>query len=226
MLEPKDFFDLHKSKHRSIFQGIDRVWDGIRLIPEYIKANLKPSIEGDISPIAHVEENVAIGAGTVVEPGAIVKGNTIVGENCQIRAGAYIRGNVIVGARCTVGHTTELKNCLLFDDVELPHFVYVGDSILGWRCHLGAGVKVSNLKVDRTSVKVKIDDRIYDTGLVKFGAIIGDRVEIGCNCVLNPGTFIGQGTLAYANSSLRGYYLGNSIIKLRQSYEIVERRKT
>jgi len=224
MLQFNHFFDLDECEYRDIFQDGDLVWDGLKRIPDYVKTNLKPSIQGSLSPLAVVEENVAIGAGTVVEAGAVIKANTIVGKNCQIRSGAYIRGNVLIGDRCTIGHTTELKNCLIFNDVELPHFVYVGDSILGGKCHLGAGVKVSNLKVDRSSVKVKIAEQIYDTGLVKFGAIVGREVEIGCNCVLNPGTLIGKRTLVYANSSLRGYYPSNSIVKLRQSYEIVERR--
>lgn len=224
MLHPKNFFDLSKSKHSEIFEGIEFVWDALKRIPEYVRANLKPSLNGTISPLAYIDDNVYIGSGTVVEPGVMIKGPTIIGANCEVRAGAYIRGNVLVGDGVVVGHTTELKTCLLFDEVEVPHFSYVGDSILGWKAHLGAGVKISNLKVTRTPVVLKINDQRYETGLIKFGAILGDEVEIGCNCVLNPGTLVGKRTLAYTNLSMQGYYPPNSIVKLHQSYEIVQRR--
>lgn len=224
MLHPTNFFDLSKSKHSEIFRGVELVWDALSLIPEYIKANLKTSINGTISPLAYLDDNVYIGSGTVVEPGVVIKGPTIIGANCEVRAGAYIRGNVLVGDRVVVGHTTELKTCILFDQAEVPHFSYVGDSILGWKAHLGAGVKISNLKVTRTPVAVKVNNQRYETGLLKFGAILGDEVEVGCNSVLNPGTLVGKQTLVYANLSLLGYYPPNSIIKLHQSYEILERR--
>ncbi len=113
---------------------------------------------------------------------------------------------------------------MLFDEAEVPHFSYVGDSILGWKAHLGAGVKISNLKVTRTPVAVKVNDQRYETGLLKFGAILGDEVEIGCNCVLNPGTVVGKRTLAYSNLSMLGYYPPELIVKLHQSYEIIQRR--
>lgn len=224
MLEPTTFFDLSKSKHSSIFENIEFVWDALKKLPEYVDANLKSNILGIISSKAYVDENVYIGSGTVVEPGVVILGPTIIGENCQVRAGAYIRGNVLVGNQVVVGHTTELKTCLLFDEAEIPHFSYVGDSILGWKTHLGAGVIISNLKVNRTPVILKVGDKRYESGLVKFGAVLGDEVEIGCNCVLNPGTLIGKRSLAYANLSMLGYYPPDSIVKLHQSYEVVERK--
>jgi len=224
MLRPEDFFDLSKCKYSDIFSGIDLVWDALKRIPEYVRANLKPGIHGIVSPLAFVDENVYIGPGTIVEPGAMIKGPSIIGANCEVRAGAYIRGDVLVGDRVVVGHTTELKVCLLFDQANVPHFSYVGDSIFGWKAHLGAGVKISNLKVTRTPVVVTINGQRYETGLLKFGAILGDEVEIGCNSVLNPGTLVGKRTLAYANLSMFGYYPPDSIVKLRQAYEVVERR--
>ena len=224
MLRPEDFFDLSKCKYSDIFDGIEFVWDALKRIPEYVEANLKPGIHGIVSPLAYVDENVYIGPGTVVEPGAMIKGPTIIGANCEVRAGAYVRGNVLVGDRVVVGHTTELKTCLLFDEANVPHFSYVGDSIFGWRAHLGAGVKISNLKITRTPVVVTINGRRYETGLLKFGAILGDEVEIGCNSVLNPGTLVGKRTLVYTNLSMFGYYPPDSIVKLRQTHEIVERR--
>lgn len=223
MLAPANFFDFSKSKYSEIFENIDLVWNTLKKLPDYSQAEVRSRNKGAISPLAYVEENVCIGSGTVVEPGAVIKGPTIIGENCEVRAGAYIRGNVLVGDRVVVGHATELKNCLVFDEAEIPHFSYVGDSILGWRTHLGAGTKISNLKVNREPVTLKIEDKRYDTGLVKLGAILADEVEIGCNCVLNPGTLVGKRTFAYANLSLRGYYPPNSIIKLRQSHEVVDR---
>ena len=224
MLKPTRFFDLSKIQYSNIFEGLEFVWDVLNKLPNYVSANLRPSINGLVSPLAHIDENVFIGAGTVIEPGVVIKSPTIIGENCEIRAGAYLRGNVLVGNRAIVGHATELKTCLLFDEAEVPHFCYVGDSILGWKSHLGAGVKISNLKVNHTPVTVKVENKRYETGLLKLGAIVGDEVEIGCNCVLNPGTVIGKRTLTYANCSLSGYYPPDSIVKLRQSYEVVDRR--
>lgn len=224
MLKPTSFFDLSKSKYSDIFEDIELVWDALKKLPEYVDAKLKPNIKGIISPLAYVDDNVYIGSGTVVEPGVVIKGPTIIGENCELRAGAYIRGNVLVGDRVVVGHTTELKTCVLFDEAEIRHFSYIGDSILGWKTNLGAGVKISNLKVNRTPVILKVRDERYETGLVKFGAVLGDEVEIGCNSVLNPGRLIGKRTLAYANLSMLGYYPPDSIVKLHQSYEVVERK--
>jgi NDP-sugar pyrophosphorylase family protein len=171
-----------------------------------------------------VADDVYLGPGTVVEPGAMIKGPSIIGANCEIRAGAYIRGNVIVGDGAVVGNSTELKLCLLFDEANIPHFAYVGDSIFGWRSHLGAGVKVSNLKITRTPVVVTIDGVRYETGLKKFGAIVGDEAEVGCNSVLNPGTMLGKRSLTYTNVSLAGYIPPDSFVKVRQVQEIVERK--
>ena len=224
MLRAEDFFDLSKFAHAAIFDGLEYVWEVIPRIGDYIKAHLRPGIEGKVSPLAVVEGDVYIGPGTVVEPGTMIKGPTIIGANCQVRQGAYVRGNVLVGDGVVIGHVIELKNCILMDEANIPHFSYVGDSVLGWRAHLGAGVKISNLKVTREPVTVTIEGQRYETGLRKFGDIIGDEVEIGCNSVLNPGTLIGQRTLAYANSSLFGYYPPDSIIKMRQVLEVVARR--
>lgn len=224
MLRPEDFFDLSKSKHSDIFDGVEFVWDALKRIPDYVKANLEPGIHGTVSNLAYVADDVYIGPGTVVEPGVMIKGPTIIGADCEIRAGAYIRGNVIVGDRAVVGNSTELKVCLLFDEANIPHFAYVGDSIFGWKSHLGAGVKISNLKITRTPVVVTIEGVRYETGLKKFGAIIGDEAEVGCNSVLNPGTMIGPRTLTYTNISLFGYYPPDSLVKLRQTHEVVERR--
>ena len=225
MLSAVHFFDLSRSKYKDLFDDTEYTWDALKKLPQYVISNLKPGIFGKVSPLAFVEGDVYIGFGTIVEPYSVIKGPVIIGDNCQIRAGAYIRDYVIVGDNSVVGHTTELKCCLLFNEVSVPHFCYVGDSILGWKSHLGAGVKISNVKINNEHVIVNVHGTRYETDLHKFGAILGDEVEIGCNSVLNPGTLIGKRTLVYANASLRGFYPSDSIIKIRQQYEIVERKK-
>jgi NDP-sugar pyrophosphorylase family protein len=223
-LSVTDFFNLEHCPHRDLFDGVTYPWEALKKIAAYVEAHLIREIHGDVSPLAFVGPEVYIGRGTVVEAGVMIKGPAIIGADCQIRAGAYIRENVLVGNGVVVGHTTEVKNSLLCDHAEVPHFAYVGDSLLGWKAHLGAGVKISNVKVNRTPVVVVIDGTRYETGLRKFGAIMGDEAEVGCNSVLNPGTIIGPRTLAYANLSMHGYYPPDSIVKLRQEQEIVERR--
>ncbi len=225
MLQPQDFFDLSKFAHADIFDDVEFVWDVIPRIGDYIRDHLEPGVEGEVSRLAEVAADVYIGPGAIVEPGAMIKGPTIIGANCQVRQGAYIRGNVLVGDGAVIGHVNELKNCILMDEANTPHFSYIGDSVLGWRAHLGAGVKISNLKVTRELVTVTIRRRVYETGLRKFGAIIGDEAEIGCNSVLNPGALIGKRTLAYANCSLFGYYPPDSIIKMRHGRHVVDREQ-
>ena len=161
-----------------------------------------------------MDGDIFIGPGTVVEPGALIKGPTIVGGYCEIRQGAYLRGNCLVGDRCVVGHTTEMKHSVMLHGAKAGHFAYIGDSILGNRTNLGAGTKLANLKIVPTEVSVKINDKIHDTGLRKFGAIIGDDTETGCNSVTNPGTLLGRRCLVYPGISVRGgYYRDRSIIR-------------
>jgi NDP-sugar pyrophosphorylase family protein len=221
-----DLFDLDPAKvlYPEIFVGVEYIWDVLKRIPEFA-ARARPIVRAKEVTGAYIFGAVEIGEGTVVEPGAVIHGPTIIGRDCQIRSGAYIRGNVLMGDRVVIGHTSEIKSSLIHNEAELPHFAYVGDSVLGWRSHLGAGVKISNLKVTREPVSVKINGKVYSTSLRKFGALVGDEVEVGCNAVLNPGTILGRGSLAYALTSLAGYYPPNSLIKLRQSCEVVERRQ-
>jgi len=175
---------------------------------------------------AHVlGDDVDVGPGTVVEPGAVIKGPTIIGANCEIRAGAYIRGDAVIADGCIVGNSSEIKNALMLEGSHAPHFNYVGDSILGQRTNLGAGVKLSNWKVAAAkNVKISVGGRLVDTGLNKFGAILGDDVEIGCNTVTNPGTVVGPRTIIYAVSNVRGFVPADSVVKLRQPQDIVPRR--
>jgi NDP-sugar pyrophosphorylase family protein len=163
---------------------------------------------------AHLlDKNIFIGPGSVVEPGVVIKGPTYIGANCEIRHGAYIRGSVLLGNGSIVGHATEVKNSIFLDGAHAPHFAYVGDSILGNRVNLGAGTRLANVKLNRAHVVVKVADNSYDTGLRKFGAVVGDGVQTGCNAVLNPGTLLGPGCMVYALTLLRGYYPANTIIK-------------
>ncbi len=224
MLKPVDFFDLTKTQFRDLFENAEYVWDVLKHLEGYVQKRLKPGIYGKVMDGAIVSGDVYIGKGTVVEPGAFVKGPAIIGENSIIRHGAYVRENVIAGSGVTLGHCCEFKNVVLFNEANVPHFAYVGDSILGWRSHLGAGVKISNIKLLQEPIDINIEGKKYETGLVKFGAIIGDEVEVGCNSVLNPGSLIGKCSRLYTNVSWRGYCPPHSIVKLRQEQEIVEKR--
>jgi NDP-sugar pyrophosphorylase family protein len=159
-------------------------------------------------------KDIYIGRGTVVEPGAYIKGPTIIGNNCEIRHGAYIRGNVLVGNRCVIGHTTEVKNSCFLDQSKAGHFAYIGDSILGNRVNLGAGTKLANLNIGGIPIQIILNQKKINTGLKKFGAILGDEVEIGCNAVTNPGTMLGKGSIVYPNTMVKkGLYPPKSIIR-------------
>jgi len=224
MFKPTDLFDLRQTGHAALFDGCEHAWDALKKLADYLKANLRPGLHNRCEGRAYIDDQVYIGEGTVVEDGAMIKGPTIVGKNCQIRHNAYIRGEVIVGDQCVVGNSSELKHSILFNNCQVPHFNYVGDSILGHRVHLGAGVKISNIKLDRTNVTVEIDGRPFDTGLRKFGALLGDGTEIGCNGVLNPGSIVGRGSILYPNVTWRGILPQNMIVKNKAAVEIVARR--
>jgi len=148
-----------------------------------------------------------------IAPTAVLGTCVIVGAETEVRQGAYIRGSALVGKNCVIGNSTELKNSIVFDNVQLPHYNYVGDSILGYGVHLGAGAVLSNVKSDKSSVKVAIDGAVFDTGRKKCGAFLGDGAEIGCNSVLNPGTVVGRNATVYPLSCVRGYLPPDSIYK-------------
>ncbi len=170
-----------------------------------------------------LDSQVFIGKGTVIEPGALIMGPAIIGDFTEVRQGAYIRGYVMVGHRCVVGHTTEVKHSILLGGSKAGHFSYIGDSILG-EVNLGAGTKLANLKVFSSPVTVMVDGKQYQTGLRKFGAILGDGVETGCNTVTTPGTIVSRNVLTYPNSTLRGYYPPSTIVKIQQNQQLIERR--
>jgi NDP-sugar pyrophosphorylase family protein len=154
----------------------------------------------------------------------MIKGPAIIGRNCEIRHNAYIRGQVLIGDGCVVGNSTEVKNAILFNRAVAPHFNYVGDSILGCKAHVGAGVVLSNVKSLPGNVTVEVEGRPLDTGLRKFGALLGDGAEIGCNSVLNPGSIIGRGAVVYPCTNWRGILPANMIVKNKAAQEVVVRR--
>lgn len=224
MFRAEDFLDLKQCMFPELFDDSEDVWDALKKLPDFIKQHLKPARLGTTIGVPYIADDVFIGKGTVIEQGAMIKGPAIIGENCQVRAGAYVRGDVIVGNDCVLGNTSEFKNSVLFNGVQVPHFSYVGDSILGFKAHLGAGVILSNTKSMKGNVTVRYGNAI-DTGLRKFGAIIGDGCDIGCNCVLNPGSIIGRNAVLYPNILWRGVCPADSIVKLRQQLETIVRRK-
>ncbi|MBQ7109154.1 MAG: UDP-N-acetylglucosamine pyrophosphorylase [Clostridia bacterium] len=180
----------------------------IPAISEYIKTLLSDGLEG----FTKHADGVYVGENVTIAPTATIHGPTIIGNNTEIRPGAYIRGNVIIGDNCVIGNSTEIKNSILLDKVQVPHYNYIGDSILGNRAHMGAGAVCSNLKADGSNVVVR-GDVLYRTGLRKLGGILGDGADIGCGCVLNPGTVIGKNTSVYPMTALRGVLPDNSIVK-------------
>jgi NDP-sugar pyrophosphorylase family protein len=223
MFTAADLFDLTQTEHAALFDGCQYAWEALKKIEPYLasvpKQNPPPRFPG-----ATIGDRVVIGEGTVVEPGAMIKGPAIIGRNCQIRHNAYIRESVILGDGCVVGNASELKNAFLFNGVQVPHYNYVGDSILGHKAHLGAGVICSNLKSLPGNVTVVVPGTIMDTGLRKFGALVGDGAEVGCNSVLNPGSILGRGAIVYPGVNWRGVLPANSIAKNKAEVEITAKR--
>jgi NDP-sugar pyrophosphorylase family protein len=224
MFETDDLFDLSQTEHAAIFDGCKFAWDALKKIESYLAANLRPELRNLSEGKAFIGEKVFIGEGTVVEGGVMIKGPAIIGRNCQIRHNAYIRENVIIGDGCVVGNSSEIKNSLCFNGAQVPHFNYVGDSILGHKAHLGAGVKISNVKLFPGNVEVEVYGVPVDTGLRKFGALLGDGAEVGCNAVLNPGSVIGRGAVIYPNVFWRGILPANAIAKNKAEIEVAVRR--
>ena len=224
MYKAEDLFDLSQTEHALIFEDCEYAWDALKRIKSYIAITLRPALHHKTEGEAFIGPKVFIGEGTVVEHGAMIKGPAIIGRNCQIRHNAYIREDVIIGDGCVIGNACEFKNSLLFNNAQVPHFSYVGDSIFGYKAHLGAGVKISNVKLVPGNVTVEKDGIPFDTGLRKFGVLLGDNTDIGCNSVINPGSIIGRGSVLYPNTSWRGILPANMIVKNRAKQDIVVRR--
>lgn len=214
-LPPSYFFDLSTYQHVALFDEKAPVWKTLKRLDPYLSEQALGAIEVEIPNGVHLIDAhlVSIGKGTVVEPGAYIKGPCVIGQNCSIRHGAYIRGNVVTGSECVIGHDTEVKHSILLNGVHAAHFAYLGDSIIGSQVNLGAGVKCANLKLDASNVAVYLDDQTMDTGLRKFGAIIGDDSQVGCNTVTNPGTLLGKKVFCYPLLNIGGVVPSYSIVK-------------
>jgi NDP-sugar pyrophosphorylase family protein len=220
---PADYLDLKQTDHAAIFHDVTNAWEVLPKLAAYIEEQVVPANFGQIIGEPVIGEQVYIGRDTVIEPGAYVKGPAWIGPNCQIRHGAYIRENVIIGAGSVVGNSCEIKNSILFNNCQVPHFNYIGESILGAKAHLAAGVIVSNLKLNGDFITLRVGNTVLTTGLRKFGALIGDGVEVGCNAVINPGSVLGRNSLIYPGVAWRGVLPANSIAK---SADLVRDRRS
>ena len=215
----KNLYNLEETIASKIFEGCTYPWEVLPKIGDFIIELGKTLSKEEYE---QKEENIWIAKSATVAPTAYIKGPAIIGKNAEIRHCAFIRGNAIVGEGAVVGNSTELKNVILFNKVQVPHYNYVGDSILGYKSHMGAGSITSNVKSDKKLVVVKDGKEKIETGLKKFGAMIGDEVEVGCGSILNPGTVIGKNSNIYPLSSVRKVVPENSIYKNQN--EIVEKR--
>ena len=205
-----EILDYSSSLAGEVLAKLEMPWDILDTLTEYIRQlgkQLEKEGWREILPEVWVGENVTIA------PTAEIHGPCIIGEGSEIRHCAFIRGSALIGKGCVVGNSTELKNCILFDKTQVPHYNYVGDSILGYRSHMGAGSITSNVKSDKTNVVIKDGSDFIETGIKKIGAMLGDHVEVGCNSVLNPGTIVGRNSSIYPTSCVRGVIPPNSIFK-------------
>lgn len=216
-VEIKDLYTLEETRAKELLEGKTYPWEILPLIKDFILETGKNLSKDDFD---EVSENVWIHKTAKIYPNTNIYGPCIIDAETEVRPGAFIRGNALVGKKCVVGNSTELKNVILFNNVQVPHYNYVGDSVLGYKSHMGAGSITSNVKSDKTLVVVK-GEELYETGLKKFGAMLGDGVEVGCNSVLNPGTVIGKNSNIYPTSCVRGVIPENSIFKNKD--EIVKK---
>lgn len=210
MIKTTSLLDLSKTIASALFESTVYPWEAFDGISDFIirLGNTLPADEYE-----KIGEDIWIARDAKVFPSAYIGGPCIIDKEAEVRHCAFIRGSAIVGKKAVVGNSTELKNVVLFDQVQTPHYNYVGDAILGYKAHMGAGAITSNVKSDKTLVVVKYGNERIATGRKKFGAILGDNVEVGCNSVLNPGTIIGRGTSVYPTSSVRGVLPEKSIYK-------------
>ena len=216
-LKTSELFDCKNPYLSDFFAQYEYPW---QMLP-HIKSHVLNLIEKGLTGFTEISEGVWVGENVKIYPTATIEGPTIIGSGCEIRPGAYIRGSVITGEGCVIGNSTELKNCILLDKTQVPHYNYVGDSILGNHAHMGAGAVCSNLKADGKPVVIKGDESI-ETGLRKIGGILGDNADIGCGCILNPGTVVGKNTSVYPLTALRGVYPADCIVKAQN--EVVKRK--
>lgn len=205
-----NLLDFEHSIAGDMLSKYDFAW---QVVPNIKSIILDISKTLDVSQFDEISENVWVHKTAKVAKTAYIDAPCIIGANTEVRHCAFIRGSAIVGENCVIGNSVELKNVIIFDNVQVPHYNYVGDSILGYKSHMGAGSITSNIKADKKPVKIQCGSEKIDTGLKKFGAVLGDNVEVGCNSVLNPGTIIARNTNVYPLTSTRGFYPENSIVK-------------
>lgn len=210
MLQTKDLFDLSHTLAAPLLAGTVYPWEALGKIKDFILA-LGPALPAE--DYDRPGPDIWIAKSAKIAPTASITGPCVIGPDTEVRQCAFLRGSALVGAGCVVGNSTELKNVILFDGVQVPHYNYVGDSILGYKAHMGAGSITSNVKSDKTLVVVKDGEERIATGLKKFGAMLGDGVEVGCGSVLNPGSVLGRGVSVYPLSSVRGVVPANHIFK-------------
>ena len=233
MFSAPAFLDLDQTDHTALFrtgagQEESRVWNALPRIGEHLGQLLldtRDRLSGDVHEGATVGPQVVVSRGAVVEAHAVIKGPAWIGPGTTVRSGAYVRENVIVGNHCVLGNSSEFKNCILFNHCEAPHFNYVGDSILGFKAHLGAGVICSNVRLDRQSIRVRTggNEQWIETGLRKFGAVIGDYSEVGCHSVLSPGSILGRHCIVHPCIHWRGTLPANRIVRNRGEWEVMVR---
>ena len=217
MVRTRDLFSCKTPYLKAFFEENEYPWLMLSKIGNYIMQLQKNEIED----YRFISDGVLVGEGVSIHESAVIIPPAIIGRGTEIRPGAFLRGNIVTGEGCAIGNSSELKNCILLDRVQVPHYNYVGDSILGNRAHMGAGSICSNLKSDGREVIIH-GDAEYETGLRKVGAILGDGADIGCGCVLNPGTVVGKNTSVYPLTSLRGVYPSDCIVKDNEN--IVKRK--
>ena len=209
-LTVKRLFNLENTVAKSMLEKHIYPWE---IIPKIRDCIFLLGEALDVREYEKVGECVYISRYAKIDNNAKIEGACIIGKGATLRKGAYLRGNCIIGDGCVIGNSSEIKNSILFNESQVPHFNYVGDSILGYKSHLGAGAKISNLKSDKTPVSITVNNEKIKTDLKKLGAILGDCVEVGCNAVLNPGTVVGRNTTIYPLSNVRGYVSENCIYK-------------
>lgn len=215
----KNLYNLNETIAKKLLEKLIYPWEALPKISEFI-IELGNELDPQIYELKG--KNIWIAKSADITPTAYIKGPAIIGENAEIRHCAFVRGNAIIGNNTVVGNSTELKNVILFNNVQVPHYNYVGDSILGYKAHMGAGSITSNVKSDKKNVVVKKGSKVFETGLKKMGAMLGDNVEVGCGSVLNPGCIIGKNTNIYPLSSVRGVVAENSIYKSQNEIVIKE----
>jgi NDP-sugar pyrophosphorylase family protein len=238
MLSPDNFFDLSDPLAEMVMAGCRFAWDAIARIEACAQSLVEKTnrIDGEVMSGAHLgPTGIVVCRGAVIEPGSYVQGPAYIGPGARVLHGAYIRGSVILLEGAVLGHAGEAKNALLMRNAKAPHFAYIGDSVLGARVNLGAGTKLSNVPITsfrdqdthrRPTVRITCDEEIFDTGLEKLGALLGDDCQTGCNSVLNPGVLLGPGSLVYPNATVRkGYYPQESILKATGEVTVVKRER-